>query len=111
MAGGNLVPRELQMTSEKIGIEIVSDSFWKVLWTRLIANVKKDYSTSSFSTNLQVFKPCFGSLTRETFFSKTDCLFDNSSFFLATALTCEGTTEGETGHSLLTWRTAKLSLF
>ena len=30
--------------------------------------------------------------------------------FFATALTCEGTTEGETSHSLITWRTAKLSL-
>ena len=55
MAGGNLVPRELQMTSEKIGIEIVSDCFRKVLSTRLIAIVKKDYGTSSFSANLQVF--------------------------------------------------------
>ena len=52
---------------------------------------------------------CFGSLTGDTFFSKTNCLSDNSSFF-ATALTCEGTTEGETSHSLITWRTAKLSL-
>ena len=52
---------------------------------------------------------CFGSLTGDTFFSRTNCLSDNSSFF-ATALTCEGTTEGETSHSLITWRTAKLSL-
>ena len=49
------------------------------------------------------------SLTGGMFFSKTNCLSDNSSFF-ATALTCEGTTEGETSHSLITWRTAKLSL-
>ena len=51
----------------------------------------------------------FGSFTGDKFFSKTNCLSDNSSFF-ATALTCEGTTEGETSHSLITWRTAKLSL-
>ena len=54
-------------------------------------------------------KSCFGSLTGDTVFSKTNCLSDNSSFF-ATALICEGTTEGETSHSLKTWRTAKLSL-
>ena len=46
---------------------------------------------------------------REVQHLKTNCLSDNLSFF-ATALTCEGTTEGETSHSLITWRTAKLSL-
>ena len=50
-----------------------------------------------------------GVMLFESRFSKTNCLSDNSSFF-ATALTCEGTTEGETSHSLITWRTAKLSL-
>ena len=37
------------------------------------------------------------------------CLSDNQPYF-ATALACEGTTEGETSHTLLTWHTAKLSL-
>ena len=47
---------------------------------------------------------CFGYLTGDTFFSKTIRLF------FATALACEGTTEGENSHSLLTWLTAKLFL-
>ena len=47
------INRELQMASEKIGIEIISYSFRKVLGTCLIAKVKRDNGTSSFSANLQ----------------------------------------------------------
>ena len=46
----------------------------------------------------------------ETRFSPRQIVLVTIRHFFATALTCEGTTEGETSHSLLTWRTAKLSL-
>ena len=46
---------------------------------------------------------------RRHVFLHNSCLSDYWSYF-ATALTCEGTTEFETSHSLSTWHTAKLSL-
>ena len=46
---------------------------------------------------------------RRHVFLHDSCLSDNYSYF-ATALACEGTTEGETSQSILTWRLAKLSL-
>jgi hypothetical protein len=53
---------------------------------------------------------CFGNLAADMFFSKNIVVLTISCFF-ALALMCEGTTEGETSHSILNCHMAKLSLF